>query len=341
MSASSSARFPWTLTVIYAVCAVVVGLLGAWGAALAFGFTSIFLAVCGLVIHIKHKKHERQSNGRYRKASEAHRVGAGRSAGDRSGAGAGGGARGTGAGMNPYLNPYRRGTTAWHAWEQVNNRVIAQGGVTTLPAHALPHTHVVAVQPTARPDGEFDGKRAEFAAGVVTGTRSFDVDNLGRLLGVSFRAVWLPGENEAKCMERDDADYYRQVLLGGSPTRGPQVRESRRPAHSIVECAHGFYGYYEGSNDFYEPGRVMGVVEAYGETIIGTRGFRASKARIVALHIPDEVSVGKRRLITRNYQGVPVFDSFEAMISEFPPDDAGQGLGPDTDPDFWTREVAS
>lgn len=358
MSMFRSARFPWTLAAFYAAAAAGCWAFGAWGSALAFGALAIGMAVWGLVNHIKHKKHEGQSNGRYRKAAEAHRVGAGRGAGDRTGDGArrGTGRTGAGAGMNraerhqvEYLLRTGRYTDAIIAGavgvdEHDVRSLRAQLGVSRLvaassPAPSLlsPLPTLAAVQTQTPQVSEFDGKEAAFAAGVVTGTRSFDVDDMGRLLGVTFRAVWTPGENEAKCMRRND-EYYQMLSYGQRPT-GPAVHESPRPAHSLADCGHGFYGYYEGSNDFYTSGRVMGVVEGYGEAVIGTRGFRVSKARIVALHIPTDVAIGKRNLIIRNYPEIPVFDSFDAMIAEFPPDDAGEGISPATDPDFWTRSV--
>jgi hypothetical protein len=181
---------------------------------------------------------------------------------------------------------------------------------------------------------QFAGVTAEFAAGVVTGTRSFSVDRLGRLTGVTYKKVWRPGENVAKCYRSED--HYHS-LLGGTIIRTSGIE--RTDEHAMTECDHGFYAYYEGSNDFYEEGRIMGVIEGYGETLIGTRGFRASKARIVALHIPEDVEVAKRRLISRNYPDIPQFGSFEAMVEAFPPDDAGQGINPANDPDFWEREA--
>lgn len=184
---------------------------------------------------------------------------------------------------------------------------------------------------STRPAGEFDGHDAEFSVGSVFGTRSFDVDGLGRLRGVAYRTVWTPGENRAQCLARGGLAAY---MFGGGTPQPAEIGE-----HSMTVCGHGFYGYFEGSNDYYEVGRVMGVVEAYGEAVIGSRGFRASKARIVALHIPAEVRPGARALIVRNYAGVPVFDSFEAMVGEFPPTDAGAGVSPANDPDFWTREA--
>lgn len=213
------------------------------------------------------------------------------------------------------------------AREEVLRRALL--GPTTNVTASVPQVS----KPSVRPAGEFDGRTRDFAAGVVTGTRSFDVDKLGRRVGVAFATVWRPGENVARCMQRPDPLAF---LSGREPGR---LRESSRPPHSLAECPHGFYGYYEGSNDYYEPGRVMAVVEAYGETVIGTRGFRAEKARIVALHVPSDIGLGVRRVVARNYPDVPQFDSFDAMVAEFPPDDAGHGLGPDSDPDFWTREA--
>ncbi len=328
MSLARSARFPRNLAAVYAVTAVSCALFGLWVMAAMLGAFSILAAITALVIHHKHH-HERKSNGRYRKALEAYRAGAGRSAGDGTGTRARRGAVRTGASVSsPFFGPYSSRRALDSA---VENMLRAQLGSAVVPL--APSITAADDKPKPRPAGEFDGKQADFAPGVVTGTRSFDVDKLGRLLGVAYATVWTPGENVAKCMVRDEF----AVLYSDSDR--PSLREAKRPAHSIAECAHGFYGYYEGSNDYYERGRVMGVVEAYGETIIGSRGFRASKARIVALHIPSEISVGRRRLIARNYPELAIFDSFDAMVAEFPPDDAGHGLNPTTDPDFWTRKA--
>lgn len=288
-----------------------------WGFVIV-GAASLLTSV---ILHVIYRRRNR--NGRYRKALEAHRVGAGGGASDSAGTRGGPSGR-TGAGMNPF-------DTLTEAEKRKLERLIgnsAFGNITITPR--IPSQDP---KPAIRPAGDFDGRTKEFAAGVVTGTRSFEVDKMGRLLGVAYKAVWKPGENVARCMVMQDPITY----FTDGVRRGP--RESSRPPHPLTECGHGFYGYYEGSNDYYEQGRVMGVVEGYGETVIGTRGFRVSKARIVALRIPAEVGVGRRRLIERNYAGIPVFESFDAMVAEFPPDDAGEGMSPETDPEFWTREA--
>lgn len=177
---------------------------------------------------------------------------------------------------------------------------------------------------TEKPSSEFSGR--EFAAGVARGARSFRADRLGRLTGVHHQTVWRPGENDAECRAYDSASAFIRD-------------EPDRKCPGLADCKHGFYGYYDGSDDYHESGMISGVIEGYGEAVIGSRGFRSMKARIVALHIPAEVNAGLRRLIIRNYPDVPVFDTFEQMVAEVQPDDGGEGISPENDPDFWTRRA--
>jgi hypothetical protein len=207
-----------------------------------------------------------------------------------------------------------------------------------------------------------------FAPGVVRGSRAFGVDKLGRLTGVVHRQVWRPGENDAECRKTEDPyaiggyvtvaqqmvqqlsySYNRPYTWSSIPTSYSLTSKSRKqitepestpePAHSYEKCACGFYGYYDASNDYYQDDRVNGIVEGYGETVIGTRGFRAMKARIVALHVPESVVDRYTKLVGRNYPDIPFFTSFKDMVSEFPPDGGVKAVSPDTDPDFWIRSV--
>lgn len=166
--------------------------------------------------------------------------------------------------------------------------------------------------------GEFDAKtQIELAPGVVRGSRSFRVAGAGQLTGVSFQYVWRSGENDAKCL-----------ALAFSLTRysGKDDVLDGHGEHDMTTCKHGFYGYYDGSDDFHHIGMVSGVIEGYGETVIGSRGFRCMKARIVALHVPPEVPAGETQLIRERYSDAVFFDSFGAMINAFPPDAPGEDL---------------
>lgn len=184
-------------------------------------------------------------------------------------------------------------------------------------------------------------EEAGLAVGVVRGVRAFNVDALGRLRGVSFNQVWTPGENRAECRTSLYATVIQNAMQfafhGSTPTYVDTL--TRDEPHAMRDCKHGFYAYYDGSNDYRDPDRVNAVIEGYGEAVIGSRGFRAMKARIVALHIPDSIKPHLKRMVIRNYPDVPVMDSFDAMVAEFPPDAAGNEVTPDNDPDFWTRQA--
>lgn len=226
-------------------------------------------------------------------------------------------------------------------------------------------------------DPQFSGKIPELALGYLTGTRAFDVDVLGRLRGVTLNHIWTPGVNYAEC-RKDDLNRLRaynpfgSFSLWGNPYADTDVDFTKKDAwnafvracdgmktpngidraiaeyktleaeikaqDSIVNCSHGFYGYYEGSNDYRSETRINGVIKAYGEVVIGTRGFRASKAEVIALHIPKTINESVAALIRRNYPDVVIFKKFKDMVAEFPPDkDAVPS--PLTNPDFWTQEA--
>lgn len=196
---------------------------------------------------------------------------------------------------------------------------------------------------------QFDG--IGFAPGVVRGARSFDVDVLGRLTGIHYKQVWRPGENTAECRKRESdtwggtflnsltISYVEEAIYGRKRKPVPKVEPEKPKPHSMETCACGFYGYYDNSNDYYAKGRVSGIVEGYGETLIGTRGFRCGKARIVALCINGKVDEWLAGLLRRNYGDVPMFDSFKSMVSEYPCDGGELAISPTSDPDFWTRTV--
>ena len=153
---------------------------------------------------------------------------------------------------------------------------------------------------------EFDGM--EFGAGTVKGVRSFSVDGWGRLTGVNYPAPWKPGVNESECLER--TDYMAQLgMVIGVRVPNDALRRSGRPPHALTACRCGFYAYYDGSDDYKADARISAVVEGFGETLIGSRGFRSRKARILALCIPAEPH-GKpagwllrvwRSTVTRNF----------------------------------------
>lgn len=117
-------------------------------------------------------------------------------------------------------------------------------------------------------------------AGAITGLRAFTVDNLGRLRAPQRGTIFTPGENVAKCRLTE-----AEILYGALHRRRACV------PHRVasVDCSCGFYAYTDGRNDFHHPrtsASVEAVIEGYGTATVGTRGFRAEKARLVALVLP-------------------------------------------------------
>lgn len=130
------------------------------------------------------------------------------------------------------------------------------------------------------------------------------------------------------------------------------------------DCGCGFWAYWEFNPHEFHLGEkpVVGIVEGYGKTIPGKRGFRCQKARIVALHcayeyvreIPSEerkppppgsqpgwqsvfsteyehgTPAAVARLaqdeeqLAENYPGARVYATLDAMMKSHPPSRGGQ-----------------
>lgn len=106
-----------------------------------------------------------------------------------------------------------------------------------------------------------------FVAGSLHGRRSFRVIN-GKLHGVTYPYHFEPGENTAVC-----AAYFTGVI--GHRMAG-------------LNCTCGYYAYFKGpSNSFHSSGNVEAIIEGYGTVSVGEMGFRAAKAKLAALILPD------------------------------------------------------
>lgn len=146
-----------------------------------------------------------------------------------------------------------------------------------------------------------------FAAGVVVGLRSFRVLPEGHLTAVVKESPWHPGENLAKCFR-----YWPSMEV----TEGVDHRVAN------ADCTCGFYAYFDGGNDYGSARTITGVVEGYGTVTVGSRGFRAAKARIVAI-VAD---YARADLVAANYPDVPVYPTLELALAKHPltkPEDVG------------------
>lgn len=152
----------------------------------------------------------------------------------------------------------------------------------------------------------FTGPTADvdFAVGSVLGTRSFQVNENKKLTGVTFSDYeYVDGENVAKCelcaldnelaaleqkLEQRTRDVNSALERMGQPHR-IESPGSTVKSRTMSDCGHGFWAYFDKTDNFQAPHTVSGIVEGYGEVVIGELGFRATKARILALVAPKEV----------------------------------------------------
>ena len=171
----------------------------------------------------------------------------------------------------------------------------------------------------------FSGRDLPLAVGSVTGVRLWRVDMTsaeavsngtpvlveGLLSGV-FGGLWRRGENVAEC---------------GGGQGSPPCHRSLVPA---PECGCGFWAYwalrYAWRCDYYWRADVIGVIQGYGRTRIGTRGCRCGKARILGLHVrPAGPDCQPRALcdddlaeVLGSYYGVPCYPSLAEMLAAHP-----------------------
>lgn len=122
---------------------------------------------------------------------------------------------------------------------------------------------------------------ADWAPGTVRGIRYFSFSQLDSLahspvLIGAHGGRWHDGENTAACA------YHPEHV----------------PPH-VENCGCGFWAYWtrDAADKAYTGGdsAVIGVVEGYGRTLLGDKGFRSAKARILGLACmfkPPEVKVG-------------------------------------------------
>jgi hypothetical protein len=152
--------------------------------------------------------------------------------------------------------------------------------------------------------------------GALRGYRTWRIDGPKLLTSSIIPSVWLPGEKQAECLRHDSL---------------PRCPESTVPN---AGCRCGIYGWYRpDSRSVYGLMPVFGVIEAYGRVLLGSHGFRAERARVVAICPGGRIERSRRLLEMFDYQrsiGVDVYDTVESMLEAYPPDDlSALGIDPD------------
>jgi hypothetical protein len=109
------------------------------------------------------------------------------------------------------------------------------------------------------------------ALGRVRGVRQFRITKYGyhegMLTGLFFRTIWNPRINQATC-----------------PSVARNAEQALGWADLEESCTCGFYANLD-SPPVADLGCVIGIIEGWGNTVIGEDGFRCERAKIVALVI--------------------------------------------------------
>lgn len=215
---------------------------------------------------------------------------------------------------------------------------------------------------------QFSGKgESELVAGTLRGYRSWNVDLDGRLWSIGCGMPWDARVMRARCRKPGThthpyTDQVNLIVPGSLVVNTITNTRERRcsnydcpdiPQHPVPDrdCTCGVYGWYVPVWTAIEHrGNVMGVIECEGRVVLGTSGFRAEKATIVAVAPHPTVmffrthyqlmGVGDATpvlpLIEQRYPGVTTYANAFSMLSDLQPDlDTVRNLGvePETTPD--------
>ena len=130
------------------------------------------------------------------------------------------------------------------------------------------------------------------------------------LTSVTRPVVWGPTLT-ASCASESTADP-------GPPPATPDG-DHAAPA---AGCRCGIYGWYHPADTGMLHARVFGVIEASGLVVMGERGFRAERARIVAV-----VSRNRRLRAACEQAGIAVYRRRRDLVRDCPPEDLSALLG--------------
>jgi len=143
------------------------------------------------------------------------------------------------------------------------------------------------------------------------------------LTGVHKQVPWEPGENTAVCKRTaGEAAAWGGYAYGyGYGTVAPADLDPHVEPAPFMACSCGFYAYFDGANTYMNTTRVAGLIEGYGHLIVGSRGFRAENARIVALIQPGEMTDDEEfewRSVCAAYPDAVIFADVAEAVARFP-----------------------
>lgn len=180
----------------------------------------------------------------------------------------------------------------------------------------------------ATPSSVPEGFKGQLVLGSIRGIRKFRLTPDNHLTGLFYRQAWLPGENIAYHHKVETNFVYPYHGMGAFITHSPasiviEPTPENPTIHRGAEfapCKCGFYAFYSEvtSKGVSYLAEVPAVIEGYGEVVIGSKGFRALKAKIVAVTLKPDLPPDRLESFAERYPGVPMFNDKDRMKAEYP-----------------------
>jgi hypothetical protein len=106
--------------------------------------------------------------------------------------------------------------------------------------------------------------------------------------------------------------------------RPPEGSPEDAPDHPAPSpgCTCGIYAWYEPEDAGILNARVFGAIQASGVVLMGERGFRAERARVVAV-----VTRNRRLCAACEAAGIAVYRNRRSLLRDYPPEDLRSLLG--------------
>ena len=158
------------------------------------------------------------------------------------------------------------------------------------------------------------GEPALIPAG-LRGYRTWRINYRGELRSTLVRHTWQLSGEQAVCHRTELLDVSRI-------TKGVGLAFDHGGSCPHPPCGCGIYGWYDPDDTRLAQAAVFGAVEASGRILMGTHGFRAERARVLAVStegLPDDVTAQLSERAT--WQGIAVFGDRAQLVEAFPPDD--------------------
>lgn len=179
------------------------------------------------------------------------------------------------------------------------------------------------------------------------GLRSWKVTPDGKLTGITYSSeAWQDGENVATCKGGITSNVLTNLFGVPEDAISDLAWETRsryenewKTSHGLnsPDCKHGYYSFLRQDLESYGSFRpyaghyfnrsvptLLGVIEGYGETLIGSLGFRTMKARILALSFEGNPEIAFRikksvaGKIRERYPSTEFFDYDAELTSNYP-----------------------